>query len=37
MNLDETKQPIKNLAEKYNLEFVVLFGSQATSNTHAKE
>ena len=36
MNLEEIKLPIKAVAEKHNLEFVALFGSQATRNTHAK-
>ncbi len=36
MNFEELKQPIKDVAEKYNLEFAVVFGSQATGNTHAK-
>jgi uncharacterized protein len=36
MNLEETKQPIQNMAQKHNLQFVILFGSQATGNTHAK-
>jgi len=34
MEIDQDK--IKEIAEKYNLEFVVLFGSQATSQTHEK-
>ena len=30
------RQKIKAVAEKYDLEFVVLFGSQATGQTHPK-
>lgn len=36
MDFDSTKPQIKALAEKYNIEFVVLFGSQATGRTHSK-
>lgn len=36
MNFEELKEPIKNLAEKHNLEFVVVFGSQSTGNIHSK-
>lgn len=36
MDLEEIKQPVKSVAEKHNLEFVVIFGSQATGNTHDK-
>ena len=34
MEIDREK--IKEIAEKYDLEFVVLFGSQATGQIHAK-
>ncbi len=34
MEIDREK--IKAVAEKYDLEFVVLFGSQATGQTHSK-
>lgn len=34
MEIDREK--IKEVAEKYDLEFVVLFGSQATGQTHQK-
>ena len=34
--LEIDRGKIKELAEKYSLELVVLFGSQATSQTHAK-
>ena len=34
MEIDREK--IKSVAQKYDLEFVVLFGSQATGQTHSK-
>lgn len=34
--IEFNRQNIKVLAEKYQLELVVLFGSQATGRTHAK-
>lgn len=36
MNTEELKTGIKTVAERYGLDFVVLFGSQATGKTHAK-
>ena len=36
MKTDAYKAEIATLAEKYGLDFVVLFGSQATGKTHAK-
>lgn len=36
MNTDSVKDEIKSLALKNNLEFVAIFGSQATGRTHEK-
>lgn len=36
MNIEAIKPKIKEIAEKYNLDIVVLFGSQATGRTHSK-
>lgn len=36
MDLEAIKPEVARLAEKYGLDFVVLFGSQATGKTHAK-
>ncbi len=36
INLEEIKLKIKELAPKYNLSFLVLFGSQAKGKTHPK-
>ena len=34
--INEIKEKIKELAEKHNLSFVALFGSQAVGNLHSK-
>ncbi|MFH1170515.1 MAG: nucleotidyltransferase domain-containing protein [Candidatus Vogelbacteria bacterium] len=34
--MEVDREKIKKVAEKYDLEFVVLFGSQATGQTHPK-
>lgn len=36
MNIEEIKPVIAKVAEKYKLDFVVIFGSQATGRTHPK-
>jgi predicted nucleotidyltransferase len=36
MNIETIKPKIAEVAEKYGLSFVVLFGSQATGRTHPK-
>ncbi len=36
MNIEAIKTKIAKIAEKYGLDFVVLFGSQATGRTHPK-
>lgn len=36
MNIEAVKPEITQIAEKYGLDFVVLFGSQATGKTHPK-
>ena len=36
VNFDAYKSQIASLAQKFNLQFVALFGSQATGATHAK-
>lgn len=36
MDIEAIKPKIKSLAEKYGLDFVVLFGSQARGTTHSK-
>jgi predicted nucleotidyltransferase len=36
MNIEAHKPQIAEVAQKYNLDFVVLFGSQATGRTHPK-
>lgn len=36
MNIDAIKPSIATIAEKYGLDFVVMYGSQATGRTHAE-
>ncbi len=36
MNIESYKPQIAEIAQKYKLDFVVLFGSQATGRTHPK-
>ena len=35
-NEDKIKEKVKEIAQKYGLSFVALFGSQATGKTHQK-